>query len=71
MTAHLHREHPELLQAVGRAPDVRGIEVIEVRYRRGEGCCEQDPVRMVVAYFTTEGRLLAEREQDLFAEDGG
>lgn len=43
------------------APDARVISVIEVIYRRGQGV-EHDPVRMVTAYYSFEGELLAERD---------
>ena len=41
--------------------DARVIQVIEVHGRRGVGTAD-DPHRIVIAYFTLEGDLLAERD---------
>jgi hypothetical protein len=57
-----HAPPPELAKAIGRPPEARERTVIEVEFRRGAGCCEEDPVRIVRAYYATDGTLLAERD---------
>ena len=37
-------------------------EVIEVKFRRGEGADATDPVRIVTAYYDRDGGLLAESD---------
>ncbi len=56
MPEHQHRRAslPE------RPPEVRTVELIEVKFRRGEGCCEEDLVREVTAYYWADGDLLTE-----------
>lgn len=46
----------------------RVIQVIEAEFNRGEGCCEQDPVRRCRAYFLTDGTLLAVHDDWLDGE---
>lgn len=63
MTARAH-EHdwmsPAMKASVDRPPDVvRVRQVIEVEFRRGEGCCDQDAVRTCTAFYDLEGTLLA------------
>jgi hypothetical protein len=43
------------------APEAQLIEVIEVRYVRGHGVAG-DPVRLVIAYYSKDGELLAEHD---------
>ena len=59
--SHKHRSLPASVKAgIDRPPDVvRVRQVIEVEFRRGEGCCDDDPVRACTAYYTLEGELLA------------
>lgn len=38
------------------------MTVIEVRHKRGQGCCEKSLVREVLSYYSPEGRLLAESD---------
>ena len=59
---HVHRFQPEMARMIGRAPEAVTMSVIAVQFRRGEGCCIEDPVRMVTAYYSLEGELLAERD---------
>lgn len=57
---HAHATVPHLKASIDRPPDiVRVREVIEVQFRRGEGCCMEDPVRPCWAYYDTDGTLLA------------
>lgn len=61
--AHRHRAmSPELMRSVQRPPAIRFIQVVEVRFLRGEGCCDQDPAREVSAFYFTNGQLLMERD---------
>jgi hypothetical protein len=53
MTTHLH-DYP------APAPTIESIEVLRVEFRRGQGCCEESPVRIVTAYYEADGRLLYE-----------
>jgi hypothetical protein len=52
------------MPSIHRPPEVRVVEVVEVRFVRGEGCCEQDRVRRVTAYFDFDGNLLAESDPE-------
>ena len=55
------REHDHSEHAQGRRPIVRVVQVTEVRFVRGHGCCEASPAREVAAYY--EGnRLLFESD---------
>lgn len=62
MTPRPHRHEymdPEMKAAVDRPPDIVRIrKVIEVEFRRGEGCCEQDIVRRCTAFYDLDGNLL-------------
>jgi hypothetical protein len=42
------------------APEVAFMEVMRVTFRRGTGCCEESPVRMVTAYYLSDGQVIAE-----------
>lgn len=57
--AHAHLPE-DLSKAVSRPPEAREMTVIAVAFTRGKGCCEEDPVRLVTAYYSTDGELLAE-----------
>ena len=53
----------KLLIMVRKEVDMaRLMQVIEVETTRGEGTSSDDPIRMVVQYFSPEGELLAERD---------
>jgi hypothetical protein len=53
----IHRhDHPE------PTPEVDVIQVTRVVFRRGHGCCEESPVRIVEAYFYSDGNLLVEKD---------
>lgn len=58
---HMHANlAPRIKAALDRPPDVvRVVQVIEVEFRRGEGCCDSDPVRVCRAWYTPDGTLLA------------
>ncbi|HEY3544737.1 MAG TPA: hypothetical protein VGK17_01440 [Propionicimonas sp.] len=43
-------------------PAVRMVEVIEVRFLRGSGVDESDPVREVLCLYDRDGTLIAERD---------
>lgn len=65
MSTHEHahlRLSPEQARVVDRPPDAEVIQVVAVTFRRGEGCCDQDPTRLVTAYYSLDGQLLAERD---------
>ena len=47
---------------VDHKPRAHVIQVIEASYLRGEGVAPDDPVREVVAYYSLDGELLAERD---------
>lgn len=55
MTEHRH-DYPE------PTPEVEYIEVTRVVFRRGHGCCQESPVRMVTAYYLLDGTLLLEQD---------
>ena len=57
---HIHE--PAMAKAIGRPPEVRTMTVVAVTFRRGEGCCEADPVREVIAYYALDGEVLAEHD---------
>lgn len=42
-------------------PEARVVEVIEVRFLRGSGVAP-DPVRIVTAYYSKDGEILAEND---------
>lgn len=42
------------------APQVVHLTVTRVTFRRGEGCCEKSPVRMVTAYYDDMDEFLFE-----------
>lgn len=60
---HLHASTDAVQQAVyanrHRPPAVRTLEVIEARSVIGEGCCDDDPAREILAYYLPDGELLA------------
>lgn len=58
---HMHANLDAAVKAgIDRPPDVcRVVQVIEVEFRRGEGCCDADPVRRCRAWYTLDGDLLA------------
>lgn len=60
-TPHRHEWMDASTRAgIDRPPDVvRVREVIEVEFRRGEGCCDEDPVRRCTAWYSLDGYLLA------------
>lgn len=50
---------PRMKSAIDRPPDVVRIrEVIEVEFRRGEGCCSEDVLRRCTAFYDLDGTLL-------------
>lgn len=51
MTEHQH-DYPE------PSPTVERVVVTRITFRRGHGCCDQSPVRMVTAYYEEEGLLV-------------
>lgn len=52
---------PESIAAtLGRTPEVTVIRVIEVRFLRGAGESEADPVREVIALFREDGTPIVE-----------
>ena len=58
MSEHFHRRHPDRLAHAQRPPTVQRLTVIAVSFLRGEGCCDEDPVRECVAYYHENGDLL-------------
>lgn len=52
----------EMVRANG-ARSARVIQVIETKAERGLGV-EKDPVREITQYWSLEGKLLAERDED-------
>lgn len=54
--------HPSHVEQVAAAPAAVRMEVTRVTFKRGTGCCEESPVRMVTAYFADDGQKLAERD---------
>ena len=42
------------------APKVEPMVVTVVRFRRGQGCCEESLARIVTAYYSPDGELLFE-----------
>lgn len=58
MTTPRHEhEHAET-----RLPSLERMTVTRVDFLRGTGCCEASPIRRVTAYYSDEGRLLAESD---------
>lgn len=62
MTEHAHRQPWFQNGDERRRPEIRRVTVTEVRFNRGEGCCTDDPTRMVTAYYDDDGNLLAEHD---------
>lgn len=48
------RSTESIADSLGRTPKIAVISVIEVRFLRGAGIDERDPIREVVAYFRAE-----------------
>lgn len=47
-----------VFESIQRPPEVCRITVTVVEFRRGEGCCEADPVRLCWAYYRDDGTLI-------------
>lgn len=61
MSEHRHRHlPPETLAGINRAPSVDVVQMVVVRFTRGEGCCDQDIAREVTAFYDMDGRLVFE-----------
>ena len=58
LSPHNHDSRPFAEQS----PEVERIEVTRVTFKRGTGCCQESPVRMVTAYYADDGQKLAERD---------
>ena len=59
---HSHLIVPDMMESINRPPEVRLIQVVEVKHRRGEGCCEDDLCREVTTYYDLDGNVLAEND---------
>lgn len=54
------RDAESIAEALGRTPKVAVIRVIELRFLRGAGLTEADPVREVIALFREDGEPIVE-----------
>jgi hypothetical protein len=54
---HLHRRVPDLPP---KRPVLTPVTLTKVTFNRGEGCCEEDPVREVTTYYDASGEPLFE-----------
>lgn len=53
-----YHDHTKVTET--EVPTVERVEIVRVTFRRGAGCCQESPVRIVSAYFDTDGNLLFE-----------
>lgn len=63
----IERHAEAVADSLGRTPKIEVIRVIEVRFLRGAGISEVDPIREVVALFRDDGTAIV--EMDPYAQD--
>ncbi len=65
MTLHDHTRVTDT-----NAPEFERVEVVRATFRRGAGCCEESPVRIVTAYYDADGTKLFEFDPSRDYPDG-